>query len=113
MYIFIIILSTGPLMRGILFFIISMFSKGNRLSFISISNSDDKEIYKKENRMASKAYIFIGTIFLLFTIVLSITYTEVLSIFYIIPIILLDILIYALCIVKIGIERYDREKGES
>lgn len=113
MGLFLFIMSTGIFIRGFLYYLASKTSMNSKFRNFSISKSEDALEYTEENSLASKAYMTIGVIISLFTIILLITFYELVTnywIVYIISILVIDLFVNVLVNIKINIDKYDKEQ---
>lgn len=111
------LISTGIFMRGFLYYLASKLSMNSKFKNLSISKSEDALEYTEENVIGAKAYMTIGCIVSLFTIILLITFYDLVTMYwfmFIISILFIDLLTNVLVNVKLKIDKYDKEqkKGE-
>lgn len=109
--IILLIISTGIFIRGLLIYIASKLSINSKAKTFSISKSENPLEYTEENSLASKAYMFIGIVVFIFSLILLITFKEFMIkywIVYIMAIFLIDLLTNILIGVKIGLNKYDK-----
>lgn len=109
--IILLIISTGIFIRGLLFYIASKYPINSKFKTFSISKSENALEYTEENSFASKAYIFMGIVVFLFTLILLFTFKEFMFkywIMYIMAIFLIDLLTNILVNIKIGLNKYDK-----
>ena len=110
-YIIIFLFTLGLCIRGLLYlYSTKLFNKTILRKLFSYSKSSCLDDYYKENKVAGICYLFFGVVITLFTIVLILTYPQLLlsniSIFIIIMLVV-DILISKLIYVKVKIDKYD------
>lgn len=111
--IFVLLISFGLISRGITYCFVSSKSPKSIFSKLSynFAKDKDKDTYKEYNRIASKAYIFIGTVVFVFFIVLSVCYKDFVIknyIFLCLAILVMDFLTNVLVTVKIKISNWDK-----
>lgn len=107
----ILIVSLGIFMRGFLYYLASQLPMNKKLKQISFSKSENALEYTEENYFACKAYMIIGLIYSLFTLVLIITINSFITkfwLFFILITILTDLFINTLVHIKISINNYDK-----
>lgn len=111
------LISMGIFMRGFLYYFASKMSMNSKFNKFSISKSEDALEYTEENVIGAKAYMTIGCIVSLFTIILLITFYDLVTRYwfmFIISILFIDLLTNVLVNIKLKIDKYDKEqkKGE-
>lgn len=102
------IISTGLFIRGLLYHLASITSMNSKFKIFSISNNEDPFDYTKENALAGKAYMIIGLIISLFTIVLLFTYYKEVTthwMIYIFSIMFIDFFINMLIHIRIQLDK--------
>lgn len=109
--IFIYLFSFGILSRGLIYKVLSMYKVNNKLKLLSFSKSDNELVNMNENLVASKIYIFIGLVTVIFMTIVFFTYKELFSsysILIIVLILLLDFLTGFFVKVKLQLDEYDK-----
>lgn len=110
----IFMISLGIFMRGAMYYYCATMPMNDKTRKISFSKSKDALEYTEENHFASKAYMCLGLIHCLFTIVLLITFNSSINrtwfFMYVLFTLLMDLLIFTLVQVKVKLNKYDKGK---
>lgn len=109
----ILLIALGLFSRGVLLSLTAKTSMHGKLKVFSITKTNNALEYTEENMYASKAYLFIGVIVFLFTVILLLTFHNIVNkyaLLYIISIFIIDVFINQLVKIKIKINKYDNSQ---
>ena len=107
----VLIFSLGIMIKGLLYFLVASTSMKSIFSKFSILKTTDKSVYYESNKFAFTAYMFIGFIVFLFTIIMFICQRDFLTnhyYFYIAGILIMDWITNIVTHIKIKITEYDK-----
>ena len=107
---FIILISLGLSMRGLLYYLVSVNPISSKFSKLSIIKTNDYLSYKRDNKMAFICYIVVGGIISAFLIIINFVSKDILLnnyILFLLGIFLIDFFINIIINIKIKITNWD------